>query len=430
LTEPFPYLDALRRGPVGVAPRRLGVEHECFVLRPDGRPVSFEEPGGVEEVLRRAAELSGGEVHGEDGRALGVALPDGGSLSLEPGAQLEWASPPHESASELAVAQRESASLFAELAAEFDLRFVPVGAHPTARPDDLPRIPKARYGVMEPWMRAHGDLGLWMMKTTCGVQANLDAADEGEAMEMLRLALWLSPLLVALSANSAFAAGRDTGFRSWRGHVWTRTAPERCGIPRALLAPGLGFADYVEWAWSAPMLFVERPGPDGAPTLVDLRGTSFRDWAARGEATAADWELHLSTLFPEARFRPQLEVRSLDAAPAPLALALTTLVRAVLERREAREAAARLVGRWSEDQLYEAWHAAHREALAAPDPAGGVLLERARELRALAAPNPDEEEVLAPLDELLADGRSLAERAHEQGFDAWLTERLAEAAPR
>ena len=32
---------------------------------------------------------------------------------------------------------------------------------------------------------------------------------------------WL-PLLTALTSNSPYAAGRDTGYASWRQQVWTR----------------------------------------------------------------------------------------------------------------------------------------------------------------------------------------------------------------
>jgi glutamate--cysteine ligase len=41
----------------------------------------------------------------------------------------------------------------------------------------------------------------------------------------------------------------------------------------------------------------------------------------------ADWILHLSTIFPEIRLRPQLEIRSIDALPADMSLAAAALLK-------------------------------------------------------------------------------------------------------
>jgi glutamate--cysteine ligase len=248
------------------------------------------------------------------------------------------------------------------------------------------------------------------MKGTCGVQANLDHADEDDAMRKLRVALRLAPVFEAIFANSPIAAGRQTGFASWRGHVWTSVDPQRCGIPEALARDGSSFRDYVAWALAAPMLFVARP--DG---LHDVHGTLWEDWDCSCELCPGDWDLHLSTLFPAARFRPQLELRHADAVPPELALGYAALARAVFERPAALAAAEALGARWTHAQRLQAWDAAHRDALSAADPAGGRLLDRARELLAAAEPAPEESPYLDPVRELLADGRSLGERARAAG---------------
>jgi carboxylate-amine ligase len=57
---------------------------------------------------------------------------------------------------------------------------------------------------------------------TLGMHVHVDIADDEEGVRIIDgLRPWL-PLVVALSANSPYAAGRDTGYASWRHQVWGR----------------------------------------------------------------------------------------------------------------------------------------------------------------------------------------------------------------
>jgi glutamate--cysteine ligase len=56
-----------------------------------------------------------------------------------------------------------------------------------------------------------------------------------------------------------------------------------------------------------------------------------------------DWEVHLSTLFPEVRLKRYVEVRGADAGPMPMARGLGALWRGLLEDPAARAAAYALV---------------------------------------------------------------------------------------
>ncbi|MDA1259891.1 MAG: glutamate-cysteine ligase family protein [Planctomycetota bacterium] len=398
---------ALRRGHREPQDARLGLEVENFVLRAkDGAIVPYTGARGVGAMLARSGERLGAETICEGEHLLGLRLPGGGTITLEPGAQMEWSSPLCEGLPGLAQKYglwRDEQRLLEE---EFGVRFHAVGAHPTASPDQIERLPKARYAVMEPWLGARGKYATWMMKGTCGVQVNLDHRDEDDAMRKLRVALRLAPVFNAIFANSAVAAGKQTGFASWRGNVWTSVDPQRCGIPEALAKDGSSFRDYVEWALAAPMLFVQLP--DG---LHDIHGTRWEDWDCSCELCPGDWDLHLSTFFPEARFRPQLELRHADAVPPELGLGYAVLARAIFDRPAALAAAERLGARWSHPQRLQAWDSAHRDALSGADPLRGRLLDRARELLAFAEPLTEEQPYLEPVRELLADGRSLGERA-------------------
>jgi carboxylate-amine ligase len=57
---------------------------------------------------------------------------------------------------------------------------------------------------------------------TLGMHVHVDVDDAEEGVRIIDgLRPWL-PLLVAVSANSPYAVGRDTGYASWRRQVWTR----------------------------------------------------------------------------------------------------------------------------------------------------------------------------------------------------------------
>lgn len=57
---------------------------------------------------------------------------------------------------------------------------------------------------------------------TCGMHVHVAIDSDAEGVAVIdRIGPWL-PVLVAVSANSPFADGRDTGYASWRSQVWSR----------------------------------------------------------------------------------------------------------------------------------------------------------------------------------------------------------------
>jgi len=57
---------------------------------------------------------------------------------------------------------------------------------------------------------------------TLGMHVHVDVSDDEEGVRIIDgLRPWL-PLLTALTSNSPYASGRDTGYASWRQQVWTR----------------------------------------------------------------------------------------------------------------------------------------------------------------------------------------------------------------
>ena len=97
----------------------------------------------------------------------------------------------------------------------------------------------------------------------------------------------------------------------------------------------------------------------------------------------ADWQLHLTTLFPEVRLKTYIEIRSVDSQPPERMLALPALVKGVFFDDDCMLGAWDLVKAWSWSERLELYDASHRDALAARI-RGVRLLDLARELSAIA----------------------------------------------
>jgi glutamate--cysteine ligase len=195
-----------------------------------------------------------------------------------------------------------------------------------------------------------------MMKLTATVQANFDYGDEAEAADKIRTAYGVTSIVTALYAASPIVFGRPSGFQSYRAAVWLETDADRSGLLPFVFKPDFRFRDYVEWALDVPMFFVVRDGAFRPAFPLTFRRFLREGWQGR-PATIADWEVHLSTLFPEVRLKRYVEVRGADAGPMPMARGLGALWRGILDDGEARAAAYALVA----DRTFEEREALRRE---------------------------------------------------------------------
>jgi glutamate--cysteine ligase len=426
----------------GCKPRdawKIGVEYEKpVVFRGSGEAVPHEGASGIGAVLERMRERSGWEGIYEGAHL--VALRDGrASITLEPGGQLEMSGEQCES---LHCADDELGRHIAEIVEvgeRLDLVFLGLGITPKTPIDRMPWMPKERYRLMRAIMRGTGDLGHVMMQQTACVQANFDYADELDARRKFRLAMAMSPILIAVAANSPVAAAKPTGYRSFRAHVWRRTDPARCGLlPFAFDTHDI-FESYAQYALDVPMYFVARAG-----RLIDAGKKTFRQFmreGIRGETpTLADWATHLTTLFPEARLKTYIEVRAPDSQPTELVLGTPALMKGLLYDTDCLEAAWDVVSRWNFDERQELGEAAARDALGARV-GRHSLADYAREIVAIAreglvrqgrvdSSGRDETIYIDRLADEVAQGRSPADRiiAHWETDWEGRVERLIEYA--
>ena len=444
-TEPIPVgsvADLVAFARAGEKPRsawRVGTEHEKIGLRrADRRPVPYEGEAGIAGVLAAVAAEGGWREVREAGALIALDS-ESGSITLEPGGQLELSGAPLRTIFETCRELHRHLDVIRRVSEPRGIVWVALGGNPFHDVAEMPRVPKARYAVMRRYLPTKGELALHMMHLSATVQANLDYASEADMASKLRAAMGVTPIVSALFANSALYLGKPSGFVSRRVHIWRHVDPDRCGLLPFVFEPGLGYEQYVQWALDVPMFFVLHDG-----TYREANGLTFRRYLAEGHegkrATLQDWNLHLTTLFPEVRLKQFLEVRGADAVPANLTCALPALWKGILYDDDARLAAWQLVAGWSFGEREAALEAVARRGLAA-EVAGRPLLPLARELLEIAraglarigdgdGSEPDERGFLDPLREVAERGRSPGEEVLARWEGSWRgsPERLIEYA--
>ncbi|MCE3550028.1 ergothioneine biosynthesis glutamate--cysteine ligase EgtA [Pseudonocardia sp. RS11V-5] len=319
-------------------PRYVGVELE-WLLRP-ARPA---DPADLADLLgalgpHAPAPLVPGSP--------AAPLPHGSVVTVEPGGQVELASPPTAGLAALvATVEADSAALHDRLAAR-GLTPEPRAADPVRPARRLLQLP--RYRAMERAFDRFGPHGRSGMCSTSAVQVALDAGEHADLPARWAMLHDLGPVLVAAFANSPLLHGRRTGWKSSRLAAWLALDPARTAPPSSV--EGDPAAAWAERVVGTPLLCVRGAGEWSTP-----EGVTFADWVEGRlpgrRPTVADLEYHISTLFPPVRPRGFLEVRYVDgqqradwALPVAVLAALTAR-RAVVDRVREICAPARL--RWT-----------------------------------------------------------------------------------
>ena len=410
---------------------RIGTEHEKFVYnKRDHHAPSYQEQGGIHTLLIGLTRYGWSPVF--EGENIIALSGSDGTVSLEPAGQLELSGAPLENLHQTCIETQRHLEQAKYVGDMLGLGFLALGMWPDKTREELPIMPKGRYDIMLRHMPRVGSMGLDMMLRTCTIQTNLDYGGEADMVQKFRVSLALQPLATALFANSPFTEGKPNGYLSYRSHIWSDTDPHRTGMLPFVFEEGFGYERYADYALDVPMYFVYRNG-----RYIDAAGLSFRDFldgklsVLPGEKpTEKDWEDHLSTAFPEVRLKSFLEMRGADGGPADRITALPAFWVGLLYDQGALDAAWDLVKDWSMEERQALRDAAPKLALDAPVPGGRKLRDIASEvldiarsgLRArtrLNGAGDNETAYLAPLDEVVASGRTHAERLLERYHGEW-----------
>ncbi len=130
--------------------------------------------------------------------------------------QIETGNTPASTLADLESELRRSRAAVGTAAAAAGARALAVGT-PVVAGGDHHVTPSPRYQLI---VDEFGEVG--RQACVCGMHLHIDVVDEAEAVAVVdHLRPWL-PVLRALSVNSPFWLGRDSGYASWRTQVWSR----------------------------------------------------------------------------------------------------------------------------------------------------------------------------------------------------------------
>ncbi len=287
----------------------IGTEHEQFLYNRESlKRVPYEGEPGIKQILQKIETLGWNPIN-EGGNIIGLTK-SGASITLEPGGQFELSGKNFKTVHETYSETKEHCDLITKLGGEMGFHNLPVGFDPFWKREDIPWMPKERYEYMKNWMPKKGSLGLDMMTRTSSIQVNLDFESEEDMVKKAQVAQAFQSVIMAIFANSPFKERELNGYKSYRSHIWDDTDNERCGFLSFIFQPNFGFERWTQYLLDVPMYFIHRDDK-----YSPANGLTFRQYMndPQYNATIDDWEVHVSTVFPDIRLKKFIELRGADA---------------------------------------------------------------------------------------------------------------------
>ncbi len=417
----------------------IGIEHEKPPFYLDTfHPVPYQSntaKPAIKELLEKMVAKYAWRPQYEQGNIIALQK-NNVDWTLEPGGQMETGGAPlknvHQNARETDATIREAVVA----AKDIGIGLLALGYQPTCPGNQMPAMPKSRYRTWREYIEQqnfpHGLNGLFCTST---VQVNLGYESEEDMVKKLRVALSLQPVVVALFANSPFSEGQPSGYESYRSHIVHNYMGGRYGfmLPIAF-EKDFGFEKFVDYAMNdMPLLGIYKDD-----VLIDAKGGKFSDFMAGNlavapgqQATLADWENHLNTIWPEVRLRRFLEMRGADNGPAEMIKALPAFWVGLLYDKQSLDAAYDMVRDWTNEDREYLRTMTPQQGLQTPFMNGTTTVqELAKNCLALAesglkrraikdAHGNDESVYLKPLHEIAATGKNWAQRLLERYHGAW-----------
>ncbi|MCB1214757.1 MAG: hypothetical protein KDK66_04700 [Deltaproteobacteria bacterium] len=341
----YQYLDqkVFINGPVeeceegGQALGWLGLEVESLPLRLSQDQTLVSAPlygeASVLEALQSFAQqedqwLSGPSVLPEDQKQAFVYclnLAQGGNITFEPGAQVEFSSAPARTLSSLIQRTEEVQQGLDKALGKAGIQLKQWGINPYQSVEEVGlHLRQGRYQAMDRFFKKLSPWGQRMMRLTCGVQVNLDfGCTQKELPRRYLASQLLAPFATAIFANAPFHAGSLVKEQSFRAKIWQGLDETRSGIDFFSLkkiAKDLKretcIQTYLDFALRARVVYIKPCNfyvPDSDLSFSQWMEEGFLYQGAKVYPSLEDFMLHLSLLFPEVRPRGFLELRSMDS---------------------------------------------------------------------------------------------------------------------
>ena len=281
----------------------VGIEHEKFVFSKDKRA----DYKSILNLFEKLYEF-GWEPVKENANI--ISLRKGKkNITLEPGNQIELSGEKLKNIHQTCAESQEYLFELNQSLKRLNLVLISSGFDPISKIEEVPSNPKNRYELMTKIMPLFGKLSLDMMYRTCGTQVNIDYTSEKDFSKKFFVVNRLTPVTIALFANSGIVEKNKSGYLSYRSYAWQNTY--RGGLPKIFLE-NLDFEKYADFSLNYPMLFIKREDK-----YLDAKNKTFKNFIdgdiEKVTPNKDDVADHLSTIFTENRLKKYIEIRSMDA---------------------------------------------------------------------------------------------------------------------
>ena len=330
--------------------QKIGVESEkLLVYKDSNKAVKYED---VVKILSQFDENKWQRYY-ENEYLLGLKS-DIGSISLEPGSQVELSLSPFEKLEDITKNLNEFYTNLETYAGKTGAKVIHYGIQPISTFDDIQVIPKKRYEYMTKYLITKGLTPYVMMRETAGIQANFDYENEQDAIRKLSLAIKMSPIISAVYANSPIRSGKLTQYKSFRANSWINVDEDRCGyIDKKIFDNNYQFTfnDYIEVLLDVPMIFIQRENHS-----IQTNQT-FRQFMKEGfdgiKPILSDWENHISLYFTDVRLKSYVEIRNHDAQIPEITYSVPAFWKGIIYNKAAIEEAEKMLSKFNYEDFMQ-----------------------------------------------------------------------------
>ena len=306
----------------------FGVEIEHLTVRtkdnslsaPAGQAVTYGEKHGMKDVLHDLRPLFDPDREFWDKESLlGLGRP-GGTLSLEPGGQLEFSLDPVHTSQELADLYRIFRADVDPVLSRHGIRLITYVYQPVSKARDIEIIPERRYDCMNRFFGRISSFGWNMMRASASTQISIDYVSQADAVTKMRVATAVDPILGFFFRNSPYFEGKKNPYPLLRQHLWGQLDQNRTGITPGLYDDDFGFEQAAYNVLASPLMVADlthTPDAD-CPHDSQVFMASFANAAdIYPDRPLNKYEIThiISTHFNDVRLKNFLELRHWDSLP-------------------------------------------------------------------------------------------------------------------
>ena len=320
--------------------RKIGIEVECFVFDKNYQRIPVNK-GSIYSASDLLEELNS------------IEDISAASFSLEPGGQIEWASPAFKTIQELDKSFLIYKKILDKILDREGYKSLFIGVDPLNEPNDIELINLMKYKLMDKNMEEKGSLGRWMMRNTCSIQINYDIKNEKDLEESVYILDCLHPVLSFLFSHSPFYKGEATENLNLRNHIWENTDDSRCKslINHGIIDKKSVLDAYIEFVFQVPGIFKLSGENNIQKTKLSL-GEDLKIKYSKGVLRHEDIKMALHQIFTNVRLKNLIEVRDIDCLPFNDIMAPVSFVTGLIDEPLIRKRLLSIFNSWTlEDKL-------------------------------------------------------------------------------